>query len=382
MGAGIALRAVMHAHQSHWTPRDGWQALPNEPVPPDVVLLFGGRAVLEGGQAVASFLPGVPRERLFGCSTAGEIEGAHVHDDTLVATSLWFTKASVVSAQCRVSEDADHEALGRRLAQRLDHTDLVHALVLSDGTQVNGSQLVRGLRMGLPSSVTLSGGLSGDGTAMKTTVVCHAGVVEAGTVTVLGFRGPIRVGIGSLGGWDEFGPARAITKAKGNVLYELDHEPALALYKRYLGPHAAGLPSSALLFPLLVKTGNAAPVVRTVLNINESQGSMIFAGDLPTGSSAQLMRANFERLIHAGQLAAESSLAAGSPEVALLISCVGRKLILKQRIEEEIEAVRGVLGEGVTTAGFYSYGELAPSIEGAPCQLHNQTMTITTFTER
>jgi hypothetical protein len=174
-----------------------------------------------------------------------------------------------------------------------------------------------------------------------------------------------------------------VTKAEGNVLYELDGERALSLYKKYLGPHAAGLPSSALLFPLLVTpVGGGSPVVRTILGVDEEKGTMTFAGDVPQGSAAQLMRANFERIIHAGEGAALASAQEAKPDLAVLISCVGRKLILKQRTEEEVEAVRQVLGQDVVTAGFYSYGELAPHSQGAPCQLHNQTMTVTTFTER
>ncbi|MBX7116491.1 MAG: FIST C-terminal domain-containing protein, partial [Myxococcaceae bacterium] len=62
-------------------------------------------------------------------------------------------------------------------------------------------------------------------------------------------------------------------------------------------------------------------------------------------------------------------------------SCVGRRSVLKQRTEEETEAVREVLGPKPVLTGFYSYGELAPVTRGARCQLHNQTMTVTTFSE-
>lgn len=338
--------------------------------------------MLEAGEAMAALAQQVPADRCFGCSTAGEIEGSSVHDGSVVATALWFDRSTVTSASASLSEAASSMELGRLLARRLPAQGLVHALVLSDGTQINGSELARGLIEGLPRGVTLSGGLSGDGADMKRTVVLHAGLARTGTVTVLGFSGSLRVGTGSVGGWDAFGPTRVITKSRGNVLYELDGEPALALYKRYLGHHAAELPSSALLFPLLVSMGEgAAPVVRTVLGVDEQNGTMTFAGDVPEGSGAQLMRANFDRIIEAGEGAATTSLLGGQPEFAVLISCVGRKLILKQRVEEEVEAVRSVLGERVVTTGFYSYGELAPHTPAAPCQLHNQTMTVTTFSE-
>jgi hypothetical protein len=137
-----------------------------------------------------------------------------------------------------------------------------------------------------------------------------------------------------------------------------------------------------LLFPLLVKAADGTPaVVRTVLSVDEAARTMTFAGDVPVGSTAQLMRANFERIIEAGEGAARASLQQGTPSLALLISCVGRRIILKQRVEDEVDAVRSALGRQVVTTGFYSYGELGAQLSGSPCQLHNQTMTVTSFRE-
>ena len=211
---------------------------------------------------------------------------------------------------------------------------------------------------------------------------------EQGSIVALGLYGDrLRVGYGSLGGWDSFGPERLITRSRGNVLYELDGTSALQLYKTYLGEHAQGLPATALLFPLSLRTQeNTEPVVRTILSVDEDEQSMTFAGDLPQGGYARLMKANFDRLIDGATGAARTSAAAigsASPaDLAILISCVGRKLVLKQRIEEEVESVREVLGEHPALAGFYSYGEISPFTPGARCELHNQTMTITTFSER
>jgi hypothetical protein len=372
----------MRTKQWQWGPEQGWSQLASEGPPPSFVFVFGGREALEQGTALEGLSAVFPRETLFGCSTAGEIAGPTVHDDTAVATAVWLERSAAMAASVHTSEAESATALGRLLARRLTAPELKHVLILSDGTQVNGSELVRGLIAELPPSVTISGGLSGDGVAMKRTVVVNAGDVRSGTIVALGFSGHVTIGTGSVGGWDAFGPRRRVTKARGNVLEELDGERALELYKRYLGPHSQGLPSSALLFPLLVQAGDTPPVVRTILGVDDAAGTMTFAGDVPVGSTVQLMRANFDRLIGAGEGAATASLREQRPELALLVSCVGRKLILKQRVEEELEAVRSVLGDDVTTTGFYSYGELAPSGGQQPCQLHNQTMTVTTFSER
>jgi hypothetical protein len=121
-----------------------------------------------------------------------------------------------------------------------------------------------------------------------------------------------------------------------------------------------------------------------MLGIDEAAGSLIFAGDVPEGSYARLMRANLDRLIDGatGAASATRSLMGETPaSLALLVSCVGRKLVLGVRTDEELEVVREVVGPACTLAGFYSYGEISPLTPGARCELHNQTMTISTFAE-
>jgi len=213
------------------------------------------------------------------------------------------------------------------------------------------------------------------------------GELTGGGVAAVGFYGErLRIGYGSMGGWDSFGPDRLVTRAEANVLYELDGSSALELYKRYLGPHAATLPASGLLFPLSLRGASGDQrVVRTILGIDEQAGSLIFAGDIPEGAYARLMKANVDRLIdgaHGAASACHEPLGVTTPPLAILISCVGRKLVLKQRTEEEVESVRGELGAGAVLSGFYSYGEIAPFSSSAKCELHNQTMTVTTFGER
>ena len=350
-----------------------------------LVLFFGGRALLEDPAAFQQMRQRHPAAILMGCSTAGEICGTRVSDDTIVATAIEFEHTQLQLVTTTVGDDADSRAAGRRLAGSLDSPGLVHVFVLSDGLHVNGSELVNGLRDRLPQGVVSTGGLSADGARFgRTLVSANAPAVEK-QIAALGFYGDrLRVGFGSLGGWDPFGPERLITRSRGNVLYELDGESALTLYKKYLGKHATGLPATGLLFPLALRTAeHQQPVVRTILGVNEAEQSLTFAGDMPEGAHARLMKANFERLIDGAVDAARISqrLADGPPQLAILISCFGRKLVLKQRIEEEVEGVRDVLGVHTALSGFYSYGEISPHTPNADCELHNQTMTITTLSE-
>jgi hypothetical protein len=352
-----------------------------------LVLLFGSTSILSKRDHFESIRKCYPKAHIFGCSTAGEIVGTEVLDDSLVVTAVAFEHTQLKGAQVKLAEAGDSYRAGERLALSLDPEGLVHVLVLSDGLKVNGSQLVEGLVKNLPPGVTATGGLSGDGSRFERTLVCLDGMPEEENIAVVGLYGNhLKVGYGSLGGWDSFGPERLVTRSKSNVLYELDGQSALELYKTYLGPSAADLPGSALLFPLSLRAEDGGTgVVRTILGIDEEDQSMIFAGDIPEGSYARLMKANFERLIDGATGAARTSyeaIGSSSPDLAILISCVGRKLVLKQRIEEEVEGVRDVLGENTVLAGFYSYGEISPFTPSARCALHNQTMTITTLSER
>ncbi len=322
-----------------------------------------------------------PGAHILGCSTSGSIESTTLRDD-VVAAAIRFDRTRIRLARVRVKHAPDSEAAGFELGSMLSAADLVHVFVLSDGLNVNGTPLVRGLVRAIPPRVTISGGLAADPAFAHTTVVAD-GPPESGIIAAVGFYGrALRVGCGSLGGWDSFGPERQITRSDGNVLLELDHRPALELYRQYLGDHASGLPASGLLFPLAVRAPDGHDsVVRTILGMNEETGGITFAGDMPEGHLARLMKANFDRLIDGAQGAANMGIKhlGQTSELALLVSCAGRRLVLRQRTEEELEAVREIVG-AAPMIGFYSLGELGP-LGASGCELHNQTMTITTFAE-
>jgi hypothetical protein len=336
-----------------------------------------------------------PAAHILGCSTAGEISGDEVSDDSLVSTAIHFEHTQLRTAKLSLGVAPNAEQAGEWLGRELPHSlrakdgqpadTLVHVLVLCGGLSVNGSALVRGLIKHLPEGVAITGGLAGDGVRFGETLVFTGDAPQSGAVAAVGLYGSrLKVGFGSLGGWDPFGPERLVTRSSGNILFELDGRPALSLYKEYLGEHSKGLPATALLFPLSVRiTPSDTPLMRTILAVDERQQSMTFAGDIPEGARARLSKSNVNRLVDGAIGAAQVSLAAGSaaPDLAILISCVGRKLVLKQRVEEEIEGIREVLGPQTMITGFYSYGEIAPFSHGNPCELHNQTMTVTTFGE-
>ncbi|MFA6914925.1 MAG: FIST N-terminal domain-containing protein [Parachlamydiales bacterium] len=380
----------MKIEQKKWSEAKGWQTTFSEFAQndnADFVLAFGDRFILETEERFQELKHLYPNAHIALSSTSGNIVGLNIEDLSIIATSIVFEKDSHIEIQrININEVANSFEAGESVGNRLHKDGLKHIFLLSDGHLVNGTELVKGLLSTVPITTLVTGGLAGDGTRFEKTIVGVDAPPKVGEIIVVGFYGShLRFGVGSMGGWDPFGIERKITKSSGNILYELDGKSALELYKKYLGDQSKDLPGSALLFPLAIRPNlTAEPLVRTILGINEEEQSMVFAGDVPEGWYAQLMKANFDRLVDGAIEAASLSyemIGNESPELAVLISCVGRRNVLDQRTEEEIEGVRDVIGNA-KIIGFYSYGEIAPTRMGTGCELHNQTMTITTISER
>lgn len=352
---------------------------------PELVLCFASKEKLAKPGVYTAINTKFPGAQIAMCSTAGEIYHESVQDDSLIAVGLHFDSTIIKTAAVNIVDYANSYDAACALVKKMPAENLSHLLIFSDGSMVNGSELVKGLNDAAENKVLITGGLAGDGANFVSTLVGLNEQPSPGNIVAIGFYGEkISVTHGSQGGWDTFGPEREVTKSEGNKLFEIDHKNALELYMRYLGPEAEQLPGSALLFPLSVTIpGSPLPVVRTILSIDKENSSMTFAGDIPEGSKVRFMKANFDKLTAAASKAAQQTLLGKKvkPDFSLLVSCVGRKLILGGRIEEEVEAVIDSLGDSTSVAGFYSYGEISPFNEGGDCRLHNQTMTITSFYE-
>jgi hypothetical protein len=355
-------------------------------VAPQLVMLFGSPAQLADGAMARQVRECVPDAILVGSSTAGEISTRGVGDASPVATAVRFDSASVHAVSERVHDNADSFAAGARLAARLPDEGLRAVIVFAPGVDVNGSALIRGMQSRLPPDVPLSGGLAADSGAFCGTVTVLDDVTDHRLIVALGLYGPsLVVSHGSFGGWQPFGPARKATRCSGNQLFELDGEPALSVYERYLGEYAPALPAAGLLFPLEMMTSRrqSTGVVRTLLSVDRDQGSLTLAGDIEPDGYLRLMHASAEALIDGARRAAHKARATSDgASLALLVSCVGRRLVMGPRVDEEVEAVAEVLGRGTVLAGYYSNGEISPDARLASSWLHNQTMTITTVGER
>ncbi|MFM7194191.1 MAG: FIST signal transduction protein [Bacteroidota bacterium] len=376
----------MKVLQSIYTEGKGWTDSGDQTTKPQLVLAFAPLELADNQQHYEVMRNRFPGAHLVSVSTSGDIAGTAVLDNSIVVSALEFEKTELKVLEYNVADFPSPFELGKSMFKALNQSDLAHILIISDGLQVNGSELVGGLTLLNEKRIPITGGLAGDNARFLKTVVGLDHFPSTGNVVGIGFYGSsIRVGHGSKGGWDPFGPERVVTRSDRNILYELDDQSALELYKKYLGELSKELPGSALLFPLTMKLADSdEPLVRTILSVDEKEQSMTFAGNIPQGARVQLMKANFDRVIDAASTAATESLAtAGTerPDFALLISCVGRKIVLNQRVEDEVEDAVEVLGSDTITAGFYSNGEISPVMTTQGCELHNQTMTITTYRE-
>jgi len=354
-----------------------------------LVLAFGNKMVLETDSIYTQLKADHPLAEIVLCSTSGEIYDDVVYDATVSVVIMEFEKTLIKSVSINIDDALNSFEAGKSLFDQLNSKDLSYVLIISDGSTVNGSELVRGIEQVNHGKVPVTGGIAGDGDKFRYTIVGCNQEPAKGNVAAIGFYGEsLRIGHGSLGGWEIFGPEKRVTRSVSNRLFEIDGKSALDVYKHYLGKYAEELPGSALLFPLYVRAdGSESSVVRSILSIDNEEQCMVFAGDIPEGAHIQFMKANFDKLINAAQSAADSTLKripgiiSPKPKLALLISCVGRKLILGNRIDEEVETVKEVFGSDTLLSGFYSYGEISPINYNTKCKLHNQTMTITTFDE-
>lgn len=348
----------------------------------NLILMFGSKEFICNKGVFDIIKNKYPYAYIIGCTTAGEIYKDQVNDDSLTVTVIHFEKSEIKFFTSEIEDMGKDYEKGLEIAKSIPTENLSHVFIITEGENINGSKIVEGLVDGLPEHAKITGGLSGNGNTFKETFVIANDYAKQNQIAAVAFYGDkIRIGYGSVGGWDTFGIERFITKSKENIVYELDGRPILDLYNDYLGEYAKELPASGLLFPLNVRSAdNVYNYVRAVAGVDKKNKSLRFFGEVPQGYYARLMHANSNNLIHGAMKAAENSLKSinsKNGKIAILISCVARKVVLNQMIDEEIEAVRNIFGNDVTITGFYSYGEIAPSNKDRITEFHNQTMTIT-----
>jgi hypothetical protein len=355
---------------------------PLQAIDPQLVLLFGSPGFFADDSLPPWLQRHFPNATRVGASTAGEISAQGVTRGSLVITAVHFNQVRLAATHTRLEDMTDCFDAGQRLARQLPRQGLRQVLLFAPGVDINGSALIDGFQLGCDAPVPISGGLAADDGAFVRTWLLHDDILSTDLVIAIGLQGDALCrSSGCVGGWQSFGPLRRATRAEGNVLYELDGQPALEIYKRYLGHHAEDLPASGLMFPLALMADEyqETGLIRTLLGIDENQGSLILAGDVPAGGSVRLMAASPQALVEGAEIAARDAttgIGGQGQRLALLVSCVGRRLVMGDAIAQEVAAAASHLGPDTLLAGFYSNGEISPHFGMFDCKLHNQTMTI------
>lgn len=351
----------------------------------NLVLAFGERIFLENTNPYNKLNSLYPNAQIIICSTAGQISNTTLVKQNSVATAIQFEKSTIKTTKIDIVSNSDINVLGNKIKEDLLNDDLKSILIISEGSFINGTELINELIRQTNGKIPIFGGLAGDEYRFEKTIVGLNEDASVGKIVAVGFYGNhLHFGFGSEGGWSDYGPEREVTESDKNILYKIGDRFALDIYKEYLGKYADELPGSSLYFPLSMKENpDSEPIVRTILSIDEVNKSMTFAGNIPVGSTVRFMKGNIDKLINASFTAAEeiNKTLSYQPELAFLVSCVGRKIVLGNRIEEEIEVVKEVFGDKMLVFGFYSYGEISPTLNNVACELHNQTMTLTTISE-
>lgn len=356
----------------------------------NLVMVFGSVKRFSDNKLSSFLKERYPAAQIIGCTTSGEIHPSGVFDDSIQITAILWEKTMQRVVHTKMSGMQDSFETAAALARQLQADSLRTVIVLSDGLNVNGSELLLGFQSVL-GEVPIVGGLAGDGGAFVKTLQLFNDTISDGLVIAVGLYGNSLVtSSGALGGWKPYGPPRKITRSVKNVVYEMDGKPALPLYRMYIGDaYAKGLPGTGLKFPLAIIEEGKRDVekIRTLLAIDPVNNSLTFAGNVEEGETVRLCQTNHDRLVEGAGGAAQLVTSAlgpaitSQPGLALCVSCVGRKGVMAEQVSDEIKTVQQILGPQAAITGFYSYGELAPRPNTTDSVLHNQTMTIGYLTE-
>ena len=362
---------------------------------PDVAIVFASQrleyqALLNGIHAVIGDVP------MVGGTTAGEISASGLGSDTIVLCLMASDSLSFHVASASGMKN-DEEDCGRRLGEKITHDikmDKAKSLILfPDGMGGDGVSLLKGLQSVLGADFEMVGGFLGDDGRFKETFQFYNGKCYRGDlVTALMISGEDQfvTSTGVRSGFESIGGRIYCTKANKNVVEKFEDVRALDFYKDLLGEERSKrLPEICLEYPFGLIDSKATIgeheyfQLRCGLQVNEKEGSITLAGSIPEGSAITLTTASRADIINGARQAAiqaQEGLMGALPQLVLMFSCIGRKLVLGRRTSEEIDIVKQVFGENVPIIGFYTYGEIGPldknQKELQAARFHNETVVL------
>jgi hypothetical protein len=307
--------------------------------------------------------------------------------DAEISSILGFQQDSLVLMLFCSDTVEFHAAVGRQIssdpvaiAQQTVQTAQAKAqhptalcITTPESLTISGLSILNGLQQALGSELPIVGGTTCDQWKFKQTYQFFGQEVLSDALPILLLSGNVLWGHGVSSGWVPIGKKGIATKVEGNVLYEVDGQPAFEFYRDYSGEI---LPTPAYRLAVFepnqenwyMRTSNGA--------YDQASGSITFFADIPLHAEIQVVRANRDEIVNSARLSMQQALAhypGSQPTVALFFSCTGRIHALGSRTKEEYEVMQPELSTEVTCAGFYTYGEIAPLRPNSQAQFHNET---------
>jgi hypothetical protein len=350
---------------------------------------FNHRELLAGIASVAVDIP------MIGGTTAGEISSAGFSTGSVVIMALSNDDLEFVTGighNMSNDERACSVELVNDILGKTGFDPNASLLVFPNGMGGDGLKVLEGLQLSLGKDFEITGGYLGDDERFENTYQYYNGMVYKDAIVGLMVikKSGYKTGIGVRSGFTSIGNSFFCTSSEGNIVKEFEHANALELYKDFLGEERAErLPAVCLEYPFGIIDNNPSDSTESLfqlrcgLSVDHEKGTIALAASIPEGSEVTLTTASRGDIINGAREAAaqaKKSLGDATPMALIMFSCVGRKLVLGRRIQEEVDAVRECIGHDVPIIGFYTYGEIGPIDKTKPelssVKFHNETVVL------
>ncbi len=340
----------------------------------------------ENERAAVTELLSQKRIQIFGASTGDNFTDGEIESHTIVVLLL-----DIDPAYFQLAIKGADEGTIKEIAEQIGKSALTTFkkpafLVVSGGLAVDGDEIIAGIESACGIGTTIFGGLAADFLRMQRTYVFNNDkLCDYGLLALILDEEKISLSGMAVGGWKPMGMDRIITKSVGNVVYTIDNEPALDFVSRYAG--LKDLDTNNALnflissnFQLQLKREDKHPVMRTPMQANAEDRSIVFAGSLPEGSKVKLcLLPGFEVIEAALNEFNNYKKDQPEPDALILFSCAGRQLTLGPYVSEEIDGIKNIWNAPL--AGFFCYGEIGRVVSGQH-EFHNMTCSLATLMEK
>ncbi len=350
-------------------------------VPEQVLLFVSSR--LDPTEVLAGFTSRLPANvQIAGCSSFAEINSEEGLDQSVTAMGITGLSCTTLKVDSMMP---DSRQAGRSIGAQAKELEASLLITFPDGMQGNTAEYIRGIQDILGAEFPIVGGVAAEHLAFQRTNEFYNREVLTGGAVAVAIRGAVTLGTSARSGFQPVGGLRTITKVEGqHLILELDGQPALRIYKDFLGDTPANPQMVGIQFPLLLvfdvagshmTSDDRVHVVRVVRSLDEEKGGLLLGGEVAVGMQVHLTRTVKDDLLRGAVEAVEEACKkVPRPDVAFIFGCAGRKLLLGPHYQQEMAGAFARLGREVPKVGFYTYGELSP-VHNVTIY-HDETFTI------